>query len=160
MFGALRRLPALGVIGLALSGLAGCGSTTTAKGRYVARGDAICADQKRQVRAIPPPNFDPATATPAQAKSATAFLDRTLELSRDHLKQLRALPDPKQDKALVQRTYAAEDEVLKAVDDARRSAGRGDPAGLRAALIRAQTLSTKADGLARQFGFRVCGTSA
>jgi hypothetical protein len=86
------------LLGLALSS---CGTSAPTKQDVIARGNAICENALRAVRAIPPPR----SAT-SQADLGT-YLQQVLPVVDKEVAALRALPRPALDEALLNQFDAA-----------------------------------------------------
>ncbi len=160
------RLPMLVVVlGFALFLLSGCGeredSTTTAsetggtmtKAEVIAQGDAACTQSKRKAkplvnRFLSSPDLGERAGILRQLASAA---EPTVQL----LATLRPPPDGRQ---------ALDDYVLLASEQivvVRRAADRlveGDRASARALLASALEEGAKLQGVARGYGFKVCGS--
>jgi hypothetical protein len=128
--------------------LAGCGSAVS-KQDVIARGDAICDNALRAVRTVPPP---------AGSTGAAAYFGRIAPIVVTEATQLRKLPRPPADRALLDSYIASAARVAGdylALAAAARSGNRDALATAGAALR-----ESDAPALAGRYGLRDCATSA
>jgi len=153
-----------GPILLACVALGACGGggagRTVAKADLIAKADAICSEQNRQINAVPSPTGSLANISQTQLSAAASYFDRTLAIARGHLDQIQALGRPDRDQGLYRQALAQEQVALNGVSRASRAAHAGDVAGFMKALADAGHGASAARDLAQRFGFRVCGTGA
>lgn len=147
-----RRLVAL--LALCLSGLAivACGGTSPTKPDVIARGNAICVGTLRSVRAISPPSG----VTTGAALSA--YLQRVLPIVEREVSQLRKLPRPDTDKALLNRYIDAVTQAGATYRALAVTARRNETSGVAREL--AALRSSPAASLARRYGLTECATAA
>ena len=141
------------VVGCALggAGLAGCGSHAETKQGYIARANAICESSLRSIRNVSPP---PGTVTLA---GLARYLRQVTPLIESEISQLRALPRPSQDRALLDR-YLAALQVDRAHYVALAAAARSGDRQMMAEVTSALQASPSA-GLAGQYGLSSCASS-
>ncbi len=147
----MRLLRRTALIAASAVTLAGCGGQTATKADVIARGDAICANALRAVRATTPP----AGGTPAELSD---YLQRVLPIVDQEVGGLSALPRPARDRVLLNRYIAA---VTALGSDYRRlaaAARRADETATAQAL--ATLRSSPAALLAQRYGLIQCSASA
>lgn len=138
--------------------VAGCGGGGgVSKADYIKRGDAICANEHVQARAIPRPTFNPARATRNDMPAAARYLDRYAPVFGGGVAQLDKLSRPSQDRQLLDRTLSQANQIAAAYNSARDAADKGDPQSFKLALAKAASVGPSARAGAAQFGFKVCG---
>lgn len=142
--------PVLGAMTLIL---AGCGGSSPTKSDVIARGNAICASALRQVRATPTP--------PGGTGSLTGLSDyvrQVLPIVSKEISNLRALPRPSQDGALLNRYIAAVAATKTDYDRLAAAAKNGDSTGASQALAALQASPSAA--LAKRYGLTACAGAA
>jgi hypothetical protein len=137
--------------------LSACGSSGESKADYIKRADAICVAGNRQITAVPMPRL---TGLPRQQLLAglSHYVDAVLPSVEKVVSQLKALPQPSQDQAVLHQYLAALDTAVAQLRTLSVAAARGDVVAVQSG---AQELSgSKANTLARQYGFARCGSGA
>jgi hypothetical protein len=135
--------------------LGGCGSAGESKSDFVARANAICETAVRDVRDVTLPS---ASGGGTSLSALSRYLRTVTPVVEGEVKQLRALPRPVADRALLDRylnalaSSAAEYRVL---DDAARHRDRAALAGAIGALR-----GSPAPALAARYGLAECAGSA
>jgi hypothetical protein len=148
-----RPLIGFGLVAL-LAGVAAvlsaCGSHTVTKKDVIARGDQICETAASSVRSVPPPAGQ---SMPELAR----YYKQVTPIVQSEVKQLRALPRPPEDRALLNRyldaigSSAGEYAMLAA------AAREGDRAAF--ASAEAALRADPASSLAARYGITGCGGS-
>lgn len=128
--------------------LIGCGAGEVTTEEFIARADAICAETKQQVEALPPP------ALPVQIE---AHLKRSAEIIDAGLDRLRTLEVPAKDRPTVDAFLEASANAVGYLPGLGRAAARNKPVKLQEATSKLETASKRAHDIARAFGFKVCG---
>jgi hypothetical protein len=118
--------------------LGGCGGGVTKKD-VIARGNAICANAVLAIRSAPP--------------SKISFA-RVAAIVEHEAAQLRALPRPAQDRALLGRYVAAAGQLASDYRKLAAAEQSGDRSGVQAAF--ATLRSNPAPQLAARYGLREC----
>jgi hypothetical protein len=135
--------------------LGGCGSSGESKADFVARANSICETALRDVRDVTLPS---ASGGGTSLSALSRYLRSVTPVVEAEVKQLRALPRPAADRALLDRylnalaSSAAEYRVL---DDAARHRDHAALAGAIGALR-----ASPAAGLAARYGLAECAGSA
>ncbi len=141
------------LLGAVMLMLAGCGGSSPTKSDVIARGNAICASALRQVRA---------TATPPGGAGSLAglsdYLKQVVPIVRKEIANLRALPRPSQDGALLNRYIAAVTATKSDYDRLAAAAKNGDSTGTSQALAALQASPSAA--LAKRYGLTTCAGAA
>jgi hypothetical protein len=170
------------VLGTAALALAGCGgddtggsasssssggsadaaATTLTKAEYIARSDAICRDDQKRIAPINKaiddlPRDSQGRGTP---KDIVPYLDQALEITKDGLAKLKALPIPADGKATAERWLASTEETVAALAELREAANANDRAKALAPSERVTRLSDEQRGLAKQYGYKDCNSAA
>ena len=135
-------------------GLAGCGGGHTAtKKDVIAQGNAICAGALRDIRALPSP-----AAAGASTGGLAKYLQRVVPIVDKEISQLRALPRPAGDRAVLERYLAA----MKAIDAQYHglvaAARSGDTTAVSDRL--SSLAASPAAGLAEQYGLTQCASAS
>jgi hypothetical protein len=153
-------------LALALLTVTGCGSsgtktvtvatstpsaatTTTAtitKTKFIARADPICRESGEKMK----PLLDRAKNLrgESEAKEAPAVIRHLVTIQRAFVARLRALPEPPADRAVISKMLAALDESATDGKKLGEAAATGDVAA-----------EIAAHGIAKGYGFKVCGAS-
>ncbi len=142
---------ALAAVSLAV---AGCGSSAVTKKDYIARANAICSTAVRDVRNVTPPSTTGGASLPELGR----YLEGVSPIVAAEAKQLRAIPHPKADRALLARyltAVGATASQYRALADAARAHDRQAMNAATAAL-----LANPAAGLARRYGLADCAGAA
>lgn len=142
----------LAACALAGAGLAGCGSHAETKQGYIARANAICESALRGIRNVSPP------AGTVTLAGLARYLRQVTPLVQSEISQLRALPRPAQDRALLDR-YLAALQVDGAHYVALAAAARSGNRQMMAEVTSALQASPSA-GLAGQYGLTSCASSS
>ncbi len=143
------RRTAAGLL-LALA-VAGCGGHTATKSDVIARGNAICAAAVRELRATAPP-------APGSLPALSRYLQQLLPIVRREVSDLKGLPRPAQDRALLDRYVSGVTKLGSTYADLAAAAERGDQEGVDQALAALQANSASA--LAGRYGLRQCASAA
>jgi hypothetical protein len=144
-----RRVAAL-VLALAAVPLSACGSSAESKKDFIARANAICNNTLRDTRNVPAPSSTGTVTLPALAR----YLRAVAPIGESEVRQLKALPKPSGDLALLHRYPAAQGATAahyRAFADAAKS---GDTAAMTAAI--AALNASPAERLARAYGLTAC----
>jgi hypothetical protein len=160
-----HRLTLLGC-GVALLGVAGCGSsskkstsTTAAAGlplsQFVSKADPICARANAQRRAINSPHANPLTASSATVKTFASYLRGTAASLSLELAQIRALGTPQTGAATLQKALASGDQSVAVQTAAAQAAAKGDVSAFRAEFLTLVKLSPPRE--LKSLGFKICG---
>jgi hypothetical protein len=146
-----RQVIAGAALALAAGALAACGGNAggPTRAEFIARGDALCA-QARKNTPRPPATRDPARLA--------GYLDAVDRVSTATLARFGKLEAPHDLSGLAKRFLASANARLADVRRARNAARRGDAAGLRAALAQQDRDAVRYRALARQIGFKICGS--
>lgn len=115
--------------------------------RLIARGDALCkratAAQKRLLYPGTPAEFGP-------------YLQRVRGILVGLVKDLKSLPQPKQDRRQLKKMFGKIDRLPRVLADARAAAIAGDYQGLQQIIGRGEKIEHQANALALQYGFTEC----
>lgn len=130
--------------------LAGCGSSAETKQDYTARANAICATAIRNVRNVATPSATGDVSLPALAR----YLRAVTPIVESELKQLRALPKPAADRALLDRYLAALAAAASQYKALASAAMAGDHGSMNAATAALQ--SNQDASLAARYGLTSC----
>ena len=130
-----------------------CGGHTATKQDVIARGDAICAGALRDLQATPPP-AEGETSLPGLA----AYLRATMPILQRKVSDLKALPRPAADRALLDQYLAAVAQSGAIYRTLAAAARRGDQDGVNQAL--AQLDANPAPSLAARYGLNQCAEAA
>jgi hypothetical protein len=146
----VRTHGAVGIIAAALT-IAGCGSQAATKQDVIARGNAICASEIRDVRAV-----SPATAI-SSLPALSQYLQQVVPIVRKEIASLQALPRPARDRAELDRFLAAAGRDGAQYRALSAAAARGDRAGVEQALTNLRLSQSAA--LARRYGLGQCAAT-
>jgi hypothetical protein len=130
--------------------VAGCGSSVT-KQDIVTRGDAICANTLRQVRAVPAP-------TGTSTTSLAAYYARVAPIIGSEAAAVRKLPRPPQDERALNSWISSVTLVASYYRALANAARLGDRQAI--ATADAALRGSDAATLAGRYGLRVCTGSA
>jgi hypothetical protein len=135
---------AAGLIALAVTA---CGGHTATKKDVIARGNGICTQTLREAR-----------VAASGGTALSSYLPRLVPLVEKEVQQLRKLPRPAKDRAVLNRylaAVAAEGDLYRQLAAA---AQRNDTASVRRVL--AHLGSNPGTSLARSYGLTACATAA
>lgn len=130
-----------------------CGGHTATKQDVIARGNAICAGAQRDLLATPPPAAGE-TSLPGLAE----YLDAIMPILQREISNLKALPRPAGDRALLDQYLSAVAESAATYRALAAAARRGDQDGVNQAL--AQLEANPASSLAARYGLIQCAGGA
>jgi hypothetical protein len=136
-------------VGVALA-VSACGGHAITKKDVIARGDQICQAAASSARAVPPP-------TGQSMPELARYYRQVTPIVQAEVKQLRALPRPSQDLALLNQYLDAIASSAGEYTALVRAAQNGDRAAL--ASAGAALRSNAAAGLATRYGITECGGS-
>ena len=130
-----------------------CGGSGTSKKDVIARGNAICSSAVSSARAVVPP------AKGTGSGSALAGYFKQLEPIVAHeVSQLRKLPHPDADKAVLNQYTAAVTKAGTTYKALAAAAQRGDIAGV--AKYLGELRASPAQSLAQKYGMSQCAAAA
>jgi hypothetical protein len=135
--------------------LGGCGSAGESKSDFVARANAICETAVRDVLDVTLPS---ASGDGTSLSALSRYLQTVTPVVEGEVKQLRALPRPAADRALLDRylnALASSAAQYRVLDDAARHRDRAALAGATGALR-----ASPAAQLATRYGLAECAGSA
>jgi hypothetical protein len=130
-----------------------CGGSGATKKDVIARGNAICAGAVRSVRAVAPPSAGNTSAT-----ALSGYFQRLLPIVDTEVSQLRKLPRPSTDRALLNRYI---DAVTKAATTYRQlasAARRNDIPSVSTYLSALR--ASPAQSLAQRYGMGQCAAGS
>lgn len=130
--------------------LAACGGGGASREEFLAKADAICAQADAEIAAL---------GRPTTVDGAVETIDRLREISERQLADLRALEAPGADREKLDEMFALADEQLSLSTDYRDAIAQQDRDLIRELADRANRLRAEGQQAARDYGFRVCGTS-
>ncbi len=129
-----------------------CGGSSATKKDVIARGNAICADAVRSVRAVAPP---PAGSTSAAALSG--YFQHLLPIVSKEVSQLRKLPRPSTDTALLNRYIDAVIQAGATYKQLAAAAHRNDLTSVARDLSALR--ANPAQSLAQRYGMNQCAAA-
>jgi hypothetical protein len=135
----------LGLVLASVCLIVGCGSSPTKKD-VIARGNGICTQTLREAR-----------VAASTGGALSSYLPRLVPLVEKEVQQLRKLPRPAKDKALLNRYLAAVTAEGNLYHQLAAAAQSNDAAALRRAL--AQLSANPASALARSYGLTACAAA-
>jgi hypothetical protein len=127
-----------------------CGGHTVTKKDVIARGNQICQTAASSVRAVPPP-------TGQSLPELAQYYKQVTPVVQAEVKQLRELPRPSQDRALLNQYLDAIGSSASEYDALVSAAQNGDRAAVDSAS--AALRSNPAASLATRYGITECGGS-
>ena len=163
----MRQLSVLVAAAVALGvAAAGCGSGSGSgdrltKEEFITQADAICAKYDKRFDEIEFPQANPVSAE-ASDEDVKAFAEPLSTVSDELRKQINELDNlrPPED---FQERY---DDVLSDLDTSAEAAQEAsdaardvDKSAFAAAIAKGQTASEHADGIAKEYGLKVCGAN-
>ncbi len=161
---AVRSAAASVLLACALTGMAACGgngedtTTTTVapdvviKQDYITQGDAICAeiDQKVDGIATPAPNAPPA--------EALRFSEQLLAASKPGFDRFKGLNAPATDRVTVDQLNSYLDQIVVKLNEEIAAARSRRSQAYEKASDEREVLSNQFSQLAKQYGFKRCGS--
>jgi len=127
------------------------GTNAVIKTSFVAKADSLCREGSRTFEAIPMPSKD--------VKDVARYFGQLLQVSNKLLADLKALPVPPGDGAVVADMLAAQENVLAGFAEMRDALMANDARRYAAATAQEATLTTAADAKFDAYGLRVCGSN-
>jgi hypothetical protein len=147
----LRRSAATFAICLVAVAATACGGSSATKKDVIARGNAICSEAVRAVRALaPPPQGNTATAL-------SAYLQRLLPIVDQEVSRLRKLPRARPDEALLHRYIDSITEAGTTYKQLAAAARRNDIASV--AKYLGALRASPAQSLAQRYGMTQCAAA-
>ena len=117
------------------------------KDRFIAKGDKLCKRMNgAQERLLYPDSPD----------QFAGYLETVRGMLAGLIKDLKALPRPKEDGAVLKRMFALVDRLPPLLSEARAAALAGDYAGVERIVARGERIEQQANALALQYGFMEC----
>lgn len=149
-----RRRSLAGLVAVGATALiAGCGggSDSLSAEDFRSQADAICADAKREIEAIP---------EPASADQFLTYIQDALPIQRAQLDRLEALEPPDDLQEGFDAGVAAVEEQIDAIDaaGARLEAGEDAAAVVAEVTPTLESLNQQSDAAAQALGLTVCGS--
>jgi hypothetical protein len=129
----------------------GCGDDGPSKEDFIAEGDRICLDLRRDTDAVE----EPAPTEPIQELSA--YLDELTPMAERALEDFEALEAPDDDQDVKDRATEALQAEIDRVEEASAAAQRGDAAAAGEALRKSEEASDETDAELQRYGFQECG---
>ena len=117
------------------------------KDRFIAKGDRLCKRANRAQERLLYPD------SPAQFAD---YLERVRGMLVGLIKDLKGLPRPKQDAALLKRMFMKIDKLPPVLSEARAAAVAGDFTSVERIVARGEKIEHQANALALQYGFVEC----
>lgn len=140
----------------------GGGSERLSKQELISQGDAICteyqAKSEEAERALPQVDPTSSSTSDENLRKFGEVVPDLVEILRDQIGELRSLEPPEEDEDRYEVAMDALDSGADRLDEAGEAARDADRAGVRAALTAAQTKLNQADAIARDYGYKVCGS--
>ncbi len=149
----LRRVAALLAACLVAVAAAACGSSGATKKDVIARGNAICSTALSSVRAVVPPAKGATTGT-----ALSGYFSRLEPIVSKEVSQLRKLPRPDADKAVLNRYIDAVTKAGALYQKLATAANRNDLPAVAKDL--AALRASPAQSLAQQYGMSECAGAA
>jgi hypothetical protein len=137
--------------------LSACGSSGPSKKDFISRADAICARGDSQIKSVPLPQTTGLSAPQIYANLGS-YVDRLLPVAQKVIVQIKALKQPSDNQALLHRYYASLDSGIVKLQALSTAAKQANKQGLQTAITGLR--DTQPAQLARQYGFRTCGSTA
>lgn len=128
----------------------GTGTKAVIKASYLAKGDAICDTAEKALDAVPAPS----------TKSLVAVgraLDKVVALIEKAVNDLKALPAPPGDEAVVAELNGAQAAAVTLFKNYRNAAVANDAQKVLAMSDEFDRVNTAADDKMRAYGFKACG---
>jgi hypothetical protein len=144
-----RRLATLAAALAAALALVACGSSAPTKQDLIARANAICSSALRDVRSAPAP-----AGAQSSLPALSGYLQRVLPIVQKEVSDLRGLPRPAEDRALLDRYITAVTSSGSQYRALAAAAARGDRDGVDQALAALQANPDQA--LAQRYGLSQC----
>ena len=149
MAGRMAALVAAACLAVPASACGGGGSKGISKSDYLARAKTVCQQGNKVLTAAS--NYVVSKLAPGQKLSEPEINDfvrkTVIPTIRDQVKQLRAIPPPKGEKAHVEEIYKALDKGLDDLDKEPKKLSDGS------------NVFADADSLAHKYGISVCATT-
>jgi hypothetical protein len=130
-----------------------CGSSSATKKDVVARGNAICSSAVSSVRAVVPPAKGAGSGT-----ALAGYFKQLQPIVAKEVSQLRKLPRPSADKAVLDRYIASVTKAGNVYKQLASAAQRNDIPGV--AKYLGELRANPAQSLARQYGMTQCAAAA
>lgn len=162
----MRRLLALVPVAVLLAAAAGCGGDgggdRLTKEELITQADAICTKYDARAKPIEArfPDVDPRSDSTSDEdiRKFADPLDDLHDLYTEQLGELRDLKAPEPDEELWDSALDNLDATLDALAEFADGARDADRARIREAIAEGQKSSDAADEIARDYGFKVCGS--
>lgn len=154
----LRRLAVAALATSAVLGACG-GDDGVSKENFIAKGDALCAENLRRQEPIEDRTIGPVFASGGQPtlRQWQELFAGIRPINAEMFSAFRALEPPEEDRARFERWTAMETEIQAKIDAAAMAAASGDQARFDAALNDLNETSAPLEEDFRAYGFKVCG---
>lgn len=129
----------------------GCGDDGPSKEDFIAEGDRVCLDLRRDTDAVE----EPLPTAPIQELSA--YLDEVTPLAEQALEDFRALEAPSDDEEIKDRMTEALQTQIDHVEEASAAAQGGDAQAAGEALRQSEESGDEIDAELQRYGFQECG---
>ena len=128
---------------------------------YIARADAFCKESNAEAKGLNERLREAARgASPGreQLEAIEPILEAGYEVQRRSRDEFKQIPYPPPDKEIVEKMYAAFDEQTALVGRLIEAAEGRDVARFRTVAAEQDRVKLEARGLAREYGFKECGS--
>jgi hypothetical protein len=149
---------------LVCAGLAGCGDGGTGRARgertipketFIARADKLCAHSYTRAARLKTPPLPPQSRR--ELRLAANFLRAQVAIGSRELARIRRLGRAVPGARLQAQNLATAERMVQIMNELAGNASRGELGHVRAKFLPLQAYSRRAIGLAKRFGYRVCG---
>lgn len=154
----LHRLAATAVAAMALLGACGDDGETASKEEFIAKGDALCAENLRKQAPIENKVF--VTGGSPTLEKWKELFDGIAPINAEMFSEFKKLDPPSADRERFKRWTAMEDDIQAKMEAAGQAAGSGDQQRFDAALEDLNRTSAPLEADLRAYGFKVCGAES
>ena len=155
----LHRLAATALAASAVLGACGGGDEGGSKKAFIAKGDALCAENREKQRPIEERTIGPAFAsggTPTLVQWRALF-EGIRPITAELFADFKTLEPPTADRARFDRWVAIEEDVQARMDATTAAAASGDQARFDTAMAALNAASEPLEADFKAYGFKVCG---
>jgi hypothetical protein len=156
-----RRLLAVALVCGGLGGCDGAGTVESAREKtipkkmFIARADKLCAHAYARAARLKTPPLPPQSR--AELRRVATFLRAQVAIGSRELVRIRRLGRAVPGARLQAQNLSAADRMVDTMDELAGHASRGEVGEVRTKFLRLQADSRRAIGLAKRFGYQVCG---
>jgi hypothetical protein len=128
---------------------------TVSKAEFIEQGDDLCGQFREEVEGLDEELT--AALEDGDYEEAATILSGGLEITRRQLEEFEALPTPEADAAVIDDYLSSTEQQLAITDRLVEALRDQDVSQISALAEEVDEIETETDGIAKGYGFKVCG---